>query len=335
MAMSMSTPHDHLFKSTFSQPEHAIEFFRSALPPEVVRHIDFASLQVEPESFIDDKLRARFSDLLFSVRIARHRAYLYLLFEHQSRPERLMCVRLLRYVTDIWNDHLKNHPRARGVPIVIPLVLHHGERGWRAPVSLRDLYDAPADVIDDLRPCLPDFRFILDDLAPLDDAALRARALAALPTLVLWSFRHVRRGRDVVPALRQVLDLMIRVVRAPHGTGALATLLRYIMEVSESSEEQLQEFFEAAQLPQANEALMTAAEKLIRRGREEGHREGHREGRQEGQCDLLIKLMRFRFGTLPERVMARLRAADQAQLERWAERVLTAPTLDAVLDDVV
>lgn len=192
-------------------------------------------------------------------------------------------------------------------------------------MSLRDLYDAPADVIDDLRPFLPDFRFILDDLAPLDDAALRARALSALPALVLWSFRHVRRGRDVMPVLRQVLDLMRRVVRAPHGTEALATLLRYIMEVSESSEEHLQELFEAAQLPEASEALMTAAEKLIRRGREEGHR--------NGQCDMLIKLLSRRFGTLPEHVQAQIRSANEAQLERWAERILTAPTLDAVLDD--
>lgn len=74
---------------------------------------------------------------------------------------------------------------------------------------------------------------------------------------------------------------------------------------------------------------MTAAEKLIRRGRQEGHKEG----RQEGQCDLLTKLLRRRFGALPEHVLARIRSADQAQLERWAERVLTAPTLDAVLDD--
>lgn len=33
---------------------------------------DFAILQVEPTSFIDEKLRARFTDLLFRVRLAGH-----------------------------------------------------------------------------------------------------------------------------------------------------------------------------------------------------------------------------------------------------------------------
>jgi hypothetical protein len=74
-----TTPHDALFKHTFSQPQHAIELFRSLLPAAVVQHIDFDTLRGEPASFIDDKLRARFSDLLFRVRLAGQPAYLYLL----------------------------------------------------------------------------------------------------------------------------------------------------------------------------------------------------------------------------------------------------------------
>lgn len=105
------------------------------------------------------------------------------------------------------------------------------------------------------------------------------------------------------------------------------------MEVSESSEEHLQELFEAAQLPEANEALMTAAEKLIRRGHQEGREEGHKEGREEGQRDVLIKQLSLRFGVLPEHVLARIRNASEAQRDRWTERVLTAPTLDTVLDE--
>jgi predicted transposase/invertase (TIGR01784 family) len=76
------TPHDLLFKLAFSDPQHAAELFRSVLPPAVLRHIDFGTLRVESTTFIDDKLRARYSDLLFRVQLAGRRAYLYLLFEH-------------------------------------------------------------------------------------------------------------------------------------------------------------------------------------------------------------------------------------------------------------
>lgn len=44
----------------------------------------------------------------------------------------------------------------------------------------------------------------------------------------------------------------------------------------------------------------------------------------------LLRLMRKRFGELPESAPARLKAADRATLELWLDRILTATTLDEV-----
>ena len=281
----------------------------------------FDTLQVEPTSFIDEKLRARFSDLLFRVHLSSQPAYLYLLFEHQSGPERLMCLRLLRYVLDIWDDHLEKEPRAMHVPIVIPIVLHHGEQGWTQPVTLRDLYDAPPDVLDALRPYLVELTFVLDDLAPQDDAALRNRALSAVPMTTLWAFRHVRRNRDAIPVLRRALDLLVEVVRAPSGLAALAVLLRYILEVSDSSPGDVQELLHQFLLPEASETVMTAAERL------------REEGREQTQRDNVLMLLNQRFGALPEQLLPRIRRADFAQLLHWFKRGLTAQRLDDVFAD--
>jgi predicted transposase YdaD len=316
-----ATPHDRLFKLAFSDPRHAAEFFRSVLPPDVVQHIDFRTLRAEPTTFIDSKLRARYSDLLFRVQLAGSRAYLYLLFEHQSRPERFMCLRVLRYVIEIWSGYLSKNPRARHLPLVIPIVLHHGEDGWLEPRTLRDLYDAPPEVLDALGPFLPDLTFFLDDLAPQSDASLLARALSVLPKLVLWTFKNVHRGRDAVPALRKVADLLRALLLARNGLDALCTLLRYISDVSESSDEELRDLMEELQLPEASEALMTMTETLLRRGREEKQREN------------LITLLRLRFGSLPESVLDRIDHADLAQMNHWFERGATAKTLAAVFSD--
>ena len=330
----MTTPHDRLFKSTFSQPAHAIELFRSVLPPAVVQHIDFDTLQVEPESFIDEKLRARYSDLLFSVRLAGQHAYLYLLCEHQSRSERLMCVRVLRYVLDIWSAHLKKHPRARYVPLVIPIVVHHGEHGWKAPVRLRDLYDAPAEVVEDLLAFLPDFGFILDDLAPQSDDELRARALSALPRLVLWSFKNIRYGRDAIPALRKAIDLVAAAVLAPNGVAATSVIMQYILEVTRGLEEHIHAFFvESARLPEAGDAVMTAAERLRREGQKEGHKEGSKEGSKNTGREYLIAMLQGRFGALPEPILAVIQAAEKTQLDRWFQRGIMARSLDDVFGD--
>ncbi|WP_233561015.1 DUF4351 domain-containing protein [Sorangium cellulosum] len=65
----------------------------------------------------------------------------------------------------------------------------------------------------------------------------------------------------------------------------------------------------------------------------QGRQAGEREGRQEGQRSTLLKQLRLRFGELPEPVVARVRAADAAQIEGWTERVLTSPTLDDCLTE--
>jgi predicted transposase YdaD len=248
-----------------------------------------------------------------------------LLFEHQSKPERFMCRRLLRYVLDTWDHHLKNHPDARSLPVVIPIVLHHGENGWTEPVSLRELYDAPAAVLDALQPFLPELTFLLDDLAPQEDAALRARALSIVPMLTLWAFRHVRHDRDVLPALRQALDLVAAMVEAPSGLAALDVLVQYILKVAGTPARDIKVILDQLRHPEVSEIVMTAAEQL--------RREGHKEGRTEVQRENLLLLLNRRFGPLPEPVLARVHHADLAQLREWFERGITAQSLDAVFAD--
>jgi hypothetical protein len=46
---------------------------------------------------------------------------------------------------------------------------------------------------------------------------------------------------------------------------------------------------------------------------------------------MLLKLLRARFGELPEAAVARVNAAELEQLDTWAERVLYAQTLADVI----
>ena len=69
---------------------------------------------------------------------------------------------------------------------------------------------------------------------------------------------------------------------------------------------------------------MTAGEQLIERGR--------KEGLTTGQQQMLLTLLRTRFGAIPATAVARVQTADSNHLEAWANRVLTAASLDDVLD---
>ena len=55
------------------------------------------------------------------------------------------------------------------------------------------------------------------------------------------------------------------------------------------------------------------------------------EGIEIGEAKVLTRLLTKRFGPLSPDVAQRLQAATPEQLELWADRILDAPTLDAVL----
>jgi len=65
----------------------------------------------------------------------------------------------------------------------------------------------------------------------------------------------------------------------------------------------------------------------------QGRQEGRQEGRKEGELNLLLRQLRARFGELPAATVARIEAADTAEIEQWGERVLSAMTLADVFDD--
>jgi flagellar biosynthesis/type III secretory pathway protein FliH len=66
-------------------------------------------------------------------------------------------------------------------------------------------------------------------------------------------------------------------------------------------------------------------------GRAEGEAEGEAKGRAEGKAEVVAKLLSLRFGTLPDSAQRRLRNASVGELDRIAERVLTAASLDEAL----
>src|SRR5262249_8268944 len=63
-----------------------------------------------------------------------------------------------------------------------------------------------------------------------------------------------------------------------------------------------------------------------------GRAQGRAQGRAEGRAQTLLELIALRFRAAPEDVTMRILAADEALLSQWTARVLSAPTLEEVLN---
>lgn len=64
---------------------------------------------------------------------------------------------------------------------------------------------------------------------------------------------------------------------------------------------------------------------------EEYMTEARAEGQVVAKAETLLRQLRHRFGEVPTAAAARVRAADGDRLDAWLDRVIDAPTLEAVL----
>lgn len=316
-----STPHDAFFKAVFGQVEHAVGCFRAYLPPAVLRQLDLDTAELVPGSFVDDALGQRHCDLLWQVGASGRPALLYLLFEHQRTADALMPFRLLEYAVRIWGRWLGERPARRTeqrLPPVIPLVLHQGSTRWTGPDRLSALYGGTEQDRDDLRPWAPELVPLIVDLPLLAEEQLLGTPLGRLALLLM---KHVN-APDLVERVRAASSLIIQ-VRRESGLRTVEQVVRYILEADVQPERLASAL--PNEEPDIREVVMSTAEKL----REEGRREGERRARLR----IVVKLLGLRFGELSPAVLEKIDGADDAALDLYAERVLTAPTLEVLLSD--
>ena len=327
--MTKPTPHDRFAQAVFSNPQHAEPVFRAVLPEALARELDFTRAELLPSLFLDDDLDERRADFLFRVPLAGQEVYLLTLLEHQSSNDPTMAARLLVYAGRALDRYLRDHPRAKRLPAVIPIVLYHGARAWSAPTELLELYALSDANATALRGYVPNLRFFLDDLSQTADDELRRRPGPVIARLALVVLRHaqaLRTARDPSATLDSLARSLSGLLQQARDRAGLVVILRYMLEIVELEPEEGQEILVRALPARIEEDVVTAGEILHARGRAEGKLEGKLEGMRE----LLLRLLRAKFPPLPAQAEQRVGAASETQLQAWSDRVLGATSLDEV-----
>jgi hypothetical protein len=172
----------------------------------------------------------------------------------------------------------------------------------------------------------PAFGLLLDDLGTASDEALRARQMSTFARLALWALRDGRSER-LVDTLQAFGDFLADLVAADSAEARMDVLaiITYIYEVQGHAT--LEALAHAIPSPRIREAAMTIAEQL----RQDGLQEGLQEGLQR-QRALLQRQITLKFGQLHPSLRQRLEQADFDALDRLAERVVTANSLEEFLE---
>jgi hypothetical protein len=279
-----------------------------------VAEVDFATLTPVKGSYVSEGLRQRHDDVVWKVRLREQWLYVYVVIEFQSEPDPFMALRLLVYVGLLYQDLLRRQelPADGRLPPVLPMVLYHGTAPWTGAVAFQDLL-APAP--PGLERYQPRFRYLF-----LDEERYPATALAAPENLAAALFR-LDRSRSYAE-LQTVVDDLLAWLATPQQRSLRRAFGIWLRRVF------LRRRLPGVIIPEIDDLGEVKA--MLAERWEQWTREWEQRGLQQGETRMLLRQLRQRFGEPPAWVMERLAAAEPEQLEQWGERLLVAPTLEAV-----
>ena len=308
-------PNDKLFKQVFSDPATAAGFLSAYLPEALAAAIDWPALQLEAGSFIDSQFRHHESDLLFRAPVSGSEVFIYCLFEHQTREDPWIALRLLRYMVCIWEVWLKKSP-GMPLPVILPVVLAQNDRAWKTLPAFSAMFDLPESLAGEMGPFIPDFLFRLVQLSEIPFDAIRGTPAGIMVLRVMKAERTNELLGD------PVWDEPLMVQLPP---AIFEMLMRFMMN-AEVDTEGLRGKVNSIQSNELKTTAMSLAQKL----RQEGHQEGRQEGRQEALRDNIIEALGVRFGNVPPGLREEIQLlAEEAKLHQLLRTAIQCPTLEA------
>ena len=255
-----TTPHDAVFKQFLMHAETARDFLEIHLPVELRELCDLNTLHLESGSFIEESLKGHSTDVLYSVQMQGNPGYLHVVIEHQSKPDKKMAFRMMRYSIAAMQNHLD--AGYKELPLVIPMLFYHGCRS-PYPYSLcwLDEFAEPAIARKIYSSAFP----LVDITVVPDDEIMQHRKMALLELIQ----KHIRQ-RDLLGLVDQIVSLL---VTGNTNDRQLKALFNYVLQTGDA--QRFRAFIGeiAERAPQEKEKLMTIADRL----REEGAMQGKHE----------------------------------------------------------
>jgi len=288
-----------------------------------------SAVEILKDSFVDADLQEYFSDLLYRVALKDGgAAFVYILFEHKSSPDKLVAFQLLRYMVRIWEPGVRES--GDELAPIFPVVLYHGRESWRFDTHFGSLIRGPSAA--NFRKYLPDFEYHLCDLTRYKDEEIRG---ALVLRVALLAMKSVFSGEPKA-RVRHILALLADLVLSEkNAVEYLKTVLVYLSAATGALN--IDEVTEAVReaFPARGESIMatiaeTWVKEGIQKGIEQGIQQGIQQGKQTGAAEVTLRVLRRRFGAVGPRIEQRVTSRPVEQLEELGEALLDFTSLEDV-----
>ena len=315
------SPHDKFFKEIFGKPELAADFVRHYLPQSIVNSLDLTSLEVQKESFLDEKLEESFADLIYRVRLrnSQETAFVCLLFEHKSSPDKWVALQILTYLVKFW-ERLKTQ-KAKSLPLIFPVLFYHGEAKWNYSPSFSALFDQrdlTQDALEDWQQYSLNFSYYLCDLSALEDSEIRGEAMIRATLLMMKNIHRLHEAPHLLniwsafskvtnQSAIQYIRVMLKYASSANNTLTKGEVLHSIKQV----------------FTKRGEKIMAP---FVQEWRQEGIEIGLLQGEQRGVQNLTLRLLEKRVGRVTMAQKKSITALPIPKLTKLGEDLLDFQT---------
>ena len=257
MKKKIKNPHDKLFRASMQYPNVAREFLELHLPEFIKKGLDFSTLITCPNSFIDDELKLLQSDVLLKAMVSGEETYLYVLAEHQSKPDPLMSFRLMKYMIRIWDVHCQQFGTTSPLPlpVIVPLVFFTGNGKYTVARTLADLCGSNAEV---MRRILENPHALIN-VNTIPEEQLTSRMWAGTMEFIMRN----RFKQHLSHEIKKIAGNLNHLFLEKNGQLVLE-LLTYIVNVDDEHRDiqELIDIMHSQLSPDVENEIMTLAEKL-------------------------------------------------------------------------
>jgi len=222
---NLTNPHDKIFKTAMTDIRVAQDFLFHYLPVAIKKLINLNSLQIQKGSFVDEKFKTSETDILYQVELINNpkkKAYIYLLIEHQSKPDKWLPYRLVKYSCSFADQYLQQNKKASALPLIFPLVFYNGRKKYSYSLGIYDLFAEHKELARQIFSS----PFTLIDLNEIEDEEIRQHKWSGLMEMAM---KHIAR-RDLKEALHIIGEMFIGPLATKNGTEKyIISVIRYII----------------------------------------------------------------------------------------------------------
>ena len=133
--------YDRGYKKLFSNKTLFRQLVESFVPYDWVKSLDFDQCELVDKSFLSKEYEKRESDIIYKIQLKGTTAYIVILVEFQSSPDKFMAIRVAHYIYSFYMRLIESKQKPEKLPPIFPIVLYNGMDKWTSSTQVSELIE--------------------------------------------------------------------------------------------------------------------------------------------------------------------------------------------------